>query len=365
MRGLDVVMVDRAEFPSDTLSTHAIARGGMVQLLRWGLIDEIVASGAPPIREVAFHVDGDSIVRQLKDRHGVDFLLAPRRQVLDRLLQEAAIDAGVDFRPNVTIDTVTMDDHGRATGVQGRCGGAPIEIDARMVVGADGLRSRVARNVGARLVESRPADGATHYAYVHSPSHTIEYHTGDRGFAGVFPTHGDEACVWVCTSASLARRWRQRTGDPSAAWLGLLNAVAPFLAERIADDPPAGPARGMIGMPNQFRDPAGPGWVLVGDAGYHRDAITGHGISDAFRDAELAADAVSSTLLGGVDEVEAGVHYRETRERLARPIFELSCAMSELPGRERFIDLLRQLAVAIDEHAGELAGRTERLPALT
>jgi flavin-dependent dehydrogenase len=365
MRGLDVVMVDRAGFPSDTLSTHAIARGGMVQLLRWGLIDEIVASGAPPIREVAFHVDGDSIVRQLKDRHGVDFLLAPRRQVLDRLLQEAPIDAGVDFRPNVTIDAVTTDEHGRATGVRGRCGGVPIEVDARMVVGADGLRSRVARSVGAQLLESRPADGATHYAYVHSPSHTIEYHAGDRGFAGVFPTHGDEACVWVCTSASLSRHWRRRTGDTSAAWLGMLTAVAPFLAERIADDPPAGPARGMIGMPNQFRDPAGPGWVLVGDAGYHRDAITGHGISDAFRDAELAADAVSSALLGSVDEVEAGVHYRETRERLARPIFELSCAMSELPGRERLIDLLRQLAVAIDDHAGELAGRTERSPALT
>src|SRR3954468_2350551 len=74
--GVDVVVLDRADFPSDTLSTHAIARGGMVQLARWGLLDEVVASGAPPIRTVTFHLPGEELIKDVRDAAGVDHLLA-------------------------------------------------------------------------------------------------------------------------------------------------------------------------------------------------------------------------------------------------------------------------------------------------
>ena len=153
--GHDVVMVDRATFPSDTLSTHAIARGGVVQLHRWGLLDAVVASGAPPIRRVEFCTGDQPVVRTVKDRYGVDFLVAPRRHVLDPLIQGAAVDAGARLRPSVTVTGVVRNAAGRVIGITGRDGEGPIEVHARFVVGADGLKSRVARSVGARMLERR------------------------------------------------------------------------------------------------------------------------------------------------------------------------------------------------------------------
>jgi 2-polyprenyl-6-methoxyphenol hydroxylase-like FAD-dependent oxidoreductase len=92
--GHDVVVLDQASFPSDTVSTHSIARSGVVQLRRWGLLDQVLASGAPAIRQVAFNAGGESLTRRIKDKAGVDFLVAPRRHVLDTLLATAAEHAG-------------------------------------------------------------------------------------------------------------------------------------------------------------------------------------------------------------------------------------------------------------------------------
>lgn len=117
--GHEVLMVDRAEFPSDTLSTHAIARTGVVQLHRWGLLPAVVDSGAPRLREVTFHLAGTSETRTIKDRHGVDHLVAPRRHVLDPILQDAARRAGATMRTGITIDGVLRNDDGRVTGSPG------------------------------------------------------------------------------------------------------------------------------------------------------------------------------------------------------------------------------------------------------
>ncbi|MET0490910.1 MAG: FAD-dependent oxidoreductase, partial [Acidimicrobiales bacterium] len=148
-QGHRVTLVDRATFPSDTISTHAVARGGVVQLARWGLLDAVLASGAPAIRRVRFYVGGEVIDRAIKERSGVDLLVAPRRHVLDHLLVEAAREAGAEVRTGVTMTGVTRAG-ARVTGVEGHdAEGDAIEISARFVVGADGLRSRVARAVGA------------------------------------------------------------------------------------------------------------------------------------------------------------------------------------------------------------------------
>src|SRR4051812_20240985 len=113
-QGLDVVVVDRAEFPSDTLSTHAMARGGVVQLSRWGLLDEVLDSGAPPVRTVSFRFPGGEVVRKIKPTAGVDYVLAPRRYVLDDILQRAAVAAGAHLRTGVSVTGVMYDSHGRA-----------------------------------------------------------------------------------------------------------------------------------------------------------------------------------------------------------------------------------------------------------
>src|ERR671913_331118 len=165
--GHDVAVLERAQFPRDTLSTHSISRSGVVQLARWGLLDQVMASGAPPIRQTTFHSAGESVTRQVKDRAGVDHLVAPRRRVLD-------------------------------------------------TIGADGLRSGVARSVGASVDVARPSGGATHYAYYSGPTwRGIEFFVEDGTFAGVFPTNDGEACIWVCTPADRAETMRRRTEKPA------------------------------------------------------------------------------------------------------------------------------------------------------
>src|SRR3990170_4342502 len=154
--GHDVVVLDQAVFPADTLSTHQIARPGVVQLHRWGLLDTVLASGAPEIRTVSFTAAGETVRRAVKKSAGVDLLVAPRRHILATIVAEAAADAGADLRPGVTVTGVRRDQSGRVIGVDGyTSSSALVEIDARFVIGADGLRSAVARSVGAEFTERR------------------------------------------------------------------------------------------------------------------------------------------------------------------------------------------------------------------
>src|SRR5688572_4165553 len=164
--GHDVVVVDRADLPSDTISTHQLARTAVVALHRWGLLDTVIASGAPAITQVRFHTNDEVITRTIKPKFGVDCLVAPRRYVLDTLLAEAAQAAGATVHGGVSVAGVLKDDNGRVTGVHGhdRWGDA-MQIRARFVVGADGLGSRIARAVDSPKVVDRGAAGGTHYAY--------------------------------------------------------------------------------------------------------------------------------------------------------------------------------------------------------
>ena len=123
--GHDVVMVDRATFPSNTLSTHAIARTGVVQLYRWGLLDDVLASGAPPIRRVEFFAGDDPVVRMVKDRYGVDFLVAPRRDVLDPLIQAPRLTP-VRVSRGHHGDRVVRNSAGRVIGITGHDTDGPI-----------------------------------------------------------------------------------------------------------------------------------------------------------------------------------------------------------------------------------------------
>lgn len=354
--GHDVLVIDRASFPSDTVSTHVIARTGMVQLNRWGLLRALHDSGAPRVTTVEIDTGVDVVVRTIKDRHGVDHLLAPRRIVLDGILQDAARRSGARFAAEVSVDEVVTDAGDRVVGLRAHDARGGIRVHARHVVGADGLGSRIARAVSAPFTLDRPTSGAALYAYFAGDWSSIEYHIGAGALAGAFPTHGGEACVWICAPEDVARR-HQRGGHRDAVLTGLLAELTPAFGDRVHHTEQTSPVRGMLRMPNHVRQAAGPGWSLVGDAGYHRDAITGHGISDAFRDAELLAVALDAALRHPASETAALTAYGRDRDRMARPIFDLTCELATFPGAERFVELQRQLAVAIDDQAGELAAR--------
>jgi 2-polyprenyl-6-methoxyphenol hydroxylase-like FAD-dependent oxidoreductase len=362
--GHDVVLVDRATFPSDTLSTHAIARSGVVQLRRWGLLDRVLASGAPPLRDIGFH-DADRVVtRRLTPRHGVDALVAPRRAVLDALLVDAARAAGAEVRTGVTVEGVIRTGTGKVSGVvargsHDRLGHGRIELAGRLVVGADGLRSRIARAVGARLLRAEAPLGSTHYTYMAGDWPQLEYHLGERAFGGVFPTHDGEACVWVCAPAEMARTLRRTAADVDEAFDALVRAV-PSLEARLAGRRCTAPARGAVALPNHVREGTGPGWALVGDAAYHRDPVTGHGMSDAYRDADLLAEAIDDVLAGG-DEAAALCRYDRRRVALLTPLLDVACQMIRFPGRDRFRALQIRLGELIDAEAAILAARPDSL----
>src|SRR4051812_9066984 len=168
--GHDVVLVDRAQLPSDTTSTHSLVRGGVVQLQRWGLLEEVLASGAPPIRSVTFHTYGPDaptpVEIAVKDRAGVDHMLAPRRFVLDQILVEAAQRAGVRLLTGTTVAGVLRDRAGRVTGVTTNGPDGRRRIEADLVVGADGVRSRMATHLGATTTQRHAPSGACLYTYV-------------------------------------------------------------------------------------------------------------------------------------------------------------------------------------------------------
>ena len=357
--GHDVVVVDQASFPSDTVSTHAIARSGVVQLRRWGLLDQVLASGAPAIRQVTFHAGGESVSRMIKHKAGVGLVVAPRRYVLDTIIAAAAEQAGADVRTGVTVTGVQRDRRGRVAGVYGHDhGGDPIDLGARYVIGADGLRSRVARSVGATIDEARLAGGAAQYAYYAGiPWAGMEFFVAERSFAGVFPTHDGQACIWVGTPSADAQAARRGSGSREVAFGELLGRSAPQLAGRLRHARRASPVRGMLRQPNQVRQAFGPGWALVGDAGYHRDAVTAHGISDAFRDAEFLAVALDQALSSGAEESTALARYQQQRDQALRETFEITCRLAAYPAVPMFIELQKQLSAAIDTEAAALAAR--------
>jgi 2-polyprenyl-6-methoxyphenol hydroxylase-like FAD-dependent oxidoreductase len=360
--GHDVVVLERANFPSDTISTHQIARTGVVQLHRWGLLQSVLASGAPAIRAVTFSAEGDTVTRSIKDRSGVDHLVAPRRYVLDTLVAEAATEAGATIRFGATVTGLHRHPAGRITGVYGHDHtGTQFDIDARFVVGADGLRSVVARAVDAPVIENRGDGSAAQYTYYDGiPWPAIELHVAEHGLAGVFPTHDGQACIWISSPTSAVHAARRQAASRDDAFLSQLEQTAPQLAGRLRAARRTAPVTGMLRLPNIVRQAYGPGWALVGDAGYHRDAITGHGLSDAYRDAELLAAALDQALRDELPESAALAAYQGERDRSLRDIFDITCALSAYPAVPAFVELQKQLSVAIDVEAATVAARPLR-----
>jgi 2-polyprenyl-6-methoxyphenol hydroxylase-like FAD-dependent oxidoreductase len=353
--GYDVAVVDRSPLPGDTVSTHSIARGGVVQLARWGLLDAVLATGAPAVREVTFRSGDVAVTRPVKNRCGVDLLVAPRRYALDAVLLDAAVQAGARVATPVTATGVRQDGTGRVTGIVTREAG---EIGARYVVGADGVRSRMADRFDAATLDAFDADTATFYFYVgRVPWRGHEFHVAPDAFAGVFLTHRGQGCVWLCRPTPALDPVRRAGAGRATALLDQLTEVAPDLAARVRAGVVTSPVRGAVGLPNHVRQPVGPGWALVGDAGYHRDPVTGHGITDAFRDAELLATALGQALENPTAEDEALTTYHHQRDAALRETWALTKAIAAFPPPDRFVELQKQLSEALEREAEQLASR--------
>jgi flavin-dependent dehydrogenase len=316
--GLRVLVVDRGARGSDTVSTHALMRGGVLQLSRWGLLDQVARTGAPPVRRVTFHYGSTELPVALRPQAGVDALYAPRRTVLDELLVEAAEEAGAEFRFRTSLVDLNRDHTGRVGGVvlRDHTGSTTVE-PADLVVGADGRRSRVARLVDAPTM----ARGSHAAAYVYGYWPNLEFdgyhwYYGDGLSAGAIPTNDGTVCVFVAGAAAAldpALR-RDRPVDVARRLAGHLDRR---LAETLAG-PPEGEVHCFGGLPAQLRHAYGPGWALVGDAGWWKDPLSTHGMSDALRDAELLTRAVTTGAASAGALEGAFAEYQAHRDRTAR-----------------------------------------------
>jgi flavin-dependent dehydrogenase len=319
--GLRVLAVDRAQLGSDILSTHALMRGGVLLLHRWGVLDQIVAAGTPPVRRVRFDFGADTINVSLRSAAGVDALYAPRRTVLDPVLVAAAEAAGARFRFGVTITDLLRDPAGRVTGVSGRDrAGKPVRIPAGLTVGADGARSLVARRARARTERLGAGGGGMVYGYWTGLEVTgYEWYYREGATAGLIPTNDGEVAVFAGTSAE--RFPREVSGDLAGAYHRLLKEATGGAGGRLADARPPGRLYGFPGRPSHLRQAGGPGWALVGDAGYYLDPLSTHGITDALRDATLLSRAVAA-VHRGAEEGEALAGYQRHRDQLSGPLFD-------------------------------------------
>src|SRR5688500_14573941 len=115
--GARVLVVDKGAYATDTMSTHALMRGAVLQLHRWGVLPAIVAAGTPPVRSTTFSYADEDVTIAIEPRLGLDALYAPRRTLLDRVLVDAAMASGAEFAYGVRVDDIDVDDHGRVRGI--------------------------------------------------------------------------------------------------------------------------------------------------------------------------------------------------------------------------------------------------------
>jgi flavin-dependent dehydrogenase len=364
--GLRVVLLDRGRRGSDTVSTHGLMRSGVLQLTRWGLLDQVVAAGTPAVRRTVFHyVDADPVQVTIRPHAGVDALYAPRRHLLDRLLVDAAAAAGADVRHETAVTGLVRGAGGHVHGVVATTrGGSPAPLHAALTVGADGIRSLVARDVAAPVVRQGRTASAVLYRYFDDlPAVGYEWAYGAGAGAGLIPTNDGQTCVFVGTTPRRVRALRRDGTD--RAFDALLREAAPALVDRVAAARPASPMHGWAGVPGFVRRAYGPGWALVGDAGYFKDPITTHGITDALRDAELLADAVLAAL-GGGPAAPAFARYEATRDRLSARLLDVTEAVAAYDwDTEQVQRLLREVSSAMSDELDHLAARSEALRAVS
>jgi flavin-dependent dehydrogenase len=355
-RGYRVLLVDRATFPSDTISTHWIWQLGTACLKRWGLLDRVLATNCPPFRTMGLDLGAFQLVG---DPPGIDAaaeICVPRRTVLDKILADAAAEAGAEVREGFSVTGLTSSDN-QVTGISGHGrGGAEIQEHARIVIGADGRNSLVAKAVGSKEYNVRPALTCGYYAYWAVSPHIPAIHPLPRRVVISFPTNDGLTVTYLACPREDFTAVRT---DPERHLADAVRLVAgfeePFRAGRRVER-----IRGTADLPNFFRQAFGDGWALVGDAAYHKDPIIAQGISDAFRSAEWLADAVHTGFSGARPLNEALAEYQRVRDEQFTPMYDLSCSLATLeppsPEMLALYEALRTNSIERNRFFGTLGG---------
>lgn len=326
-KGYRVLLVDKATFPSNMpMSTHVVQAAGLARLRHWGLLDRVVASGCPPL---AYEMDFGPLVIEgtPKPIDGIAQAYAPRRLVLDDILVRAAVEAGVELREGFRVDEV-LQDEGRVVGIAGRARrGSVVQDRARIVIGADGMNSLVARAVKAPKFSPKPRLEGVIFSYW-SGVRVDKFEVHIRPYRGAFaiPTNNGltlVASAWAARDLPSARQGLEEN------YLRTMREVSPHMHDRVlAGRREEGFVVGSVN--NYFRKPHGPGWALAGDAGYLKDPVTASGITDAFRDADLLSEAVDAGLSGRRPLEAALADFEVKRNEQSRAMYDFTCQLAAL-----------------------------------
>jgi 2-polyprenyl-6-methoxyphenol hydroxylase-like FAD-dependent oxidoreductase len=353
-RGHEVLVVDRAHFPSDTVSTHLIHPPGVAALDRWGLLDRVVGTGCPPINTYSFDFGPFTITGSPLPVDGVATAYCPRRTLLDQVLVDAARDAGAELREGFTVDELLVEE-GLVVGIHGHgSDGGSVTERARVVIGADGAHSRVAAAVGADRYNDQPALAVAYYSYWSGIP-------VDRACWTVRPGHGYGAFPTNEGLTLLLAAWpHDELAEVKSDIEGnYLRAVQDAFGERLRGARRQGRIMGSA-VANHFRTPFGPGWALVGDAGYLKDPVTAQGMSDAFIDAESCATALDDAFRGARTFDEALADHQQRRDARVAPIYDFTTQIARLepppPELQHLLGAIAGNARAMDEFASVVAG---------
>jgi 2-polyprenyl-6-methoxyphenol hydroxylase-like FAD-dependent oxidoreductase len=329
-RGYRVLLVDKAKFPRETISTHYIQPIGVAYLRNWGLLERVKGSNCPAIPSVSLFAGSRSLRSLFMSFTQSGEALCPRRALLDSILIQAAARAGAEIRERCPVEGL-LRQGATITGVHGRLRGtnASFRDYARVVIGADGVGSIVAREVSAAMYDTAPLKNCYAYSYWSGVSlDEAEIYFQPRRAATACPTNDGLACitaVWpqadvAAVATDLAPRYESAL------------RLFPRLRRRLHSARREERVYFVTARHRQnfFRRPYGDGWALVGDAAYHKDPITALGISDAFRDATFLSDAIHQALSGKKQWRAALSEYETKRNRVARPLYQFTLAVDSL-----------------------------------
>jgi 2-polyprenyl-6-methoxyphenol hydroxylase-like FAD-dependent oxidoreductase len=357
-KGHKVLVLDRSTFPSDTVSTHVVHTPGVDALRRWGILDEVVATGCPPVAKYSFDF-GPITISGSPAVNGSPVSYCPRRTVLDKILVDAAAAAGAEIREGFTVEDIVTNDDGRVVGVRGHSrDGKTVTERATVVVGADGRHSVVAKATKPERYNEKPPLQGGYYTYWSDlPTDGFEiYIRPNRGFGAVETNDGLTMVVagWPYEEFDANKK------DVEGNFLKTLELVPQF-AERARRATREAKFVGAA-VDNFFRKPYGPGWVLVGDAGYNKDPITAQGITDAFRDVETVAEALDDTFCGKRSFDDAMAAYQGSRDAHVFPMYEFTTQLATLepppPEMQQLFGAISQSQESMDAFVRMNAGAT-------
>lgn len=349
-KGYKVLLADRSTFPSDmAFSNHFVHQAGSAALKRMGLLERLAATNCPPITEDHFDYGAFSLCGAVPAVDGVNTAFAPRRIKLDPMLAAAAMESGAELRDGFSVQELLWDKD-QVAGIRGKYLGSTITERARIVIGADGMFSMVAKAVQAPEYKAQAGLEGSWYAYW-SGMPMKGWHLWLRPNRVIFAYNTNDNLTLIGV-AFPAREIEEVRKNVEKHHSETISQYVPELAERMRSNRRESHFVGGI-IPYYMRRPYGPGWALVGDAGYQKDPCTASGITDAFRSAEWLAEAIDAGFSGRQSLEQALAAYEEKRNRSETAYFDLTTQLAALaPPPPDVAALLAEL-----EHNPEQRGR--------